>query len=109
MKYIISVGEPWDFNSPDGENIIKGSLEIKSEKFAIFRLNYEIELKQIRSNILILHPRYENENFYKLKNNSVLTINAGIISPYEYNNLLLDEVNAKAIFVIVGTLRKIGN
>ena len=25
-KYFISVGEPWDFESPDGQNIIRGNI-----------------------------------------------------------------------------------
>jgi len=107
MEYIISVSEPWDFESPDGQNIIKGKLNIISEKSAIFKANYEIELEQIKSNILIIRPRYENESFKQLKKDNILPINAGILNSNDIKDISKNEITSQSVFVIVGTLKRI--
>lgn len=57
-KYTISVGEPWDFESQDGQNLIKGNiLSKKSNECLVFNCNYDLEFEGIKGNILILRTR----------------------------------------------------
>lgn len=38
-RYFISVGEPWDFISPDGQNIVRGNIiSVKSNQLLVFKL-----------------------------------------------------------------------
>jgi len=44
-KYFISVGEPWDFENQEGQNIIKGNiLNVKSNQCLVFKSNHNFAI-----------------------------------------------------------------
>jgi hypothetical protein len=48
-KYFISVGEPWDFESQDGQNIIRGKIiNIKDKEYLIFKSNHLLRFDSIK-------------------------------------------------------------
>lgn len=104
-KCIISVAEPWNFESQDGENVIRGSiLSIKNNKCLVFKSNYDLYFGEIKGNILILTPRYEGIDFSNLDNER-LVFNGSILLG-EYNNQLTEsELFGKSKLVIVGSMK----
>lgn len=106
-KYFISVGEPWNFDSPDGQNIINGVvIKILSATCLIFKANYILNFKGISSNFFVLYPRHLVNNFDDLTNGTdYITINGNIL-PEEYDEKM-DEIYLKerSKFVIIGSIR----
>jgi hypothetical protein len=106
-KYFISVGEPWDFDSPDGQNIINGIIvRILSATCLIFKANYILNFKGVTGSFFVLYPRHAESDFDDLKNgNDYVTVNGNIL-PEEYNeNMGEDYLKANSKFVIIGSIR----
>lgn len=103
-KYIISVSEPWDFKSPDGENVIKGEvINKKDDYFIVFKSDYYLEFNGVKSNILILKPRCYN---FSTLGDKIITINVGLLYQ-QYNEFLSQkELEDKLKFVIIGSIEK---
>ena len=107
-KYSISVGEPWDFNGPDGQNIIKGVvLKILSATCLIFKANNILNLKGVSGIFFVLYPRHAESNFDDLKNGAdFVTVNGNILLE-EYNETMNEDyLKEKSKFVIIGSIRK---
>jgi len=105
-KYFITVSEPWDFESSDGQNIIKGSiLSIKSTQCIVFRSNSYLQFDDVKGNILILTPRHYGYDFSNFQN-EIIAFNGGILLR-EYNEELSEnELRENTKFVIIGSIRK---
>ena len=105
-KYYISVSEPWDFESQDGQNIIRGNiLKIKSSQCIIFKCNYDLKFDNLKGNILVLFPRHYGYNFANFSN-EIIAFNGGLLL-IEYNEGLTEkELEENSKFVIIGSIRK---
>jgi hypothetical protein len=105
-KYFITVSEPWDFESSDGQNIIKGSiLSIKSSQCIVFRSNNYLQFDDVKGNILILTQRHYGYDFSNFKN-EIIAFNGGVLLG-EYNEELSEsQLREKTKFVIIGSMRK---
>lgn len=105
-SYCISVGEPWDFESRDGQNVIRGSiLGIKNNQCLVFKSNNCLTIGQIKGDVLILTPRHKGNDFSDLQNELVV-VNGSILQR-EYNNALSEqEFQENAMFAIVGSIRR---
>jgi len=91
-KYSILVSEPWDFESPDGQNIVRGNiLSVKSNQCLVFKANHYLKFDSIESNILILSPRHYGIDFSNLNDNESLSEK---------------ELQENTRFVIIGSIRK---
>jgi len=102
--YHISVAEPWDFESPDGKNIINGIiLSVVNNSLLIFKSNYTLNFDGITGDILILSPRFEDADFQYLTDKDI-EVNGGLYL-YNYANVF-EEKNIKEYskFVIIGTI-----
>ena len=85
-KYFISVNEPWDFESPDGQNIIKGSiLKISSTTCLIFKANYSLNFNGCQGDTLILFPRNKENNFLHLTDNKEYVVINGFLLLKDYS------------------------
>lgn len=102
--YAITIAEPWDFESPDGKNIIRGIiLSIVNSNLWVFKANYILNFNGITGDILILSPRFKDGNFDNIATKEV-DINGGLFL-LDYN----DEVEESKLkenckFVLIGTL-----
>ncbi|AVQ13036.1 hypothetical protein [Leptospira santarosai] len=104
-KYYISVGEPWDFTGPDGENRIKGEiLKIINQDCLLFKMNHHIEIKNMKGNIMVLFSRHRDNNFYETAENLDWTVNGGLLVTDEYENMNEKELEKNSIFSIIGGL-----
>jgi hypothetical protein len=105
--YDILVSEPWDFESLDGKNLIKGEIiDIVSENCVIYRTNHKLQFENNEGNILILSPRHQGHNFENIIDEK-LTFNCGLLMPNieltESENVL--KTNSK--FVLIASFKKV--
>lgn len=106
-KYFLSIGEPWDFDSPDGQNIINGVIiRILSATCLIFKANYILNFKGVSGNLFVLYPRHTKNDFNDLKNGAdYVTVNGNILLE-EYNeNMDENYLKGNSKFVIIGSIR----
>ncbi len=103
--YYLSVGEPWNFETPDGQNIVKGEI-IKNvdDNCLIFQSNHILQFDNIKGNILVLSPRYKKPDFSSLSTEDI-NINGGVLTT-SYENLTSEELFKDSKFVIIGSVRK---
>lgn len=106
-KTHISVGEPWDFTGPDGDNIINGHvIKIINSTCLVFKANYTLNFLQYSGSILILFPRYTNEDFYKLQNEeNYVPINGQVLIDNYTEDMTETELKEKSKFVIIGSIQ----
>lgn len=108
-RYCISVSEPWDFESQDGENIIKGHIvSMKSDHCIVFKCDHYLKFAAIAGYILVLTPRYKENDFSDLTQDSVV-VNGGIFIG-EYDEKLNEkELERNIKFAIIGSIKKMEN
>jgi len=104
--YFISVGEPWDFESFDGQNVIKGNiLKIKSNQCLIFKSNHFLKFGENSGDIIILTPRHQGNDFSDLANELVLVNGSLLLKAYN-EELSEEELKQNMKFEIIGSIRK---
>ena len=105
-KYFISVSEPWDFESKDGQNVIRGNiLNIRGNQCLVFKSNHYLKFDDIEGNVLILTPRHQGNDFSEL-NNEFVVVNGSILVG-EYNEGLSEkDLQSNSKFKIIGSIRK---
>lgn len=105
-KYFISVGEPWDFESLDGQNVIKGNiLKIKSNQCLIFKSNHFLKFGENSGDTLILTPRHKGNDFSELTNDFVVVNGSLLLKAYN-EELSEDELKQNMKFEIIGSIRR---
>ncbi len=107
-KYYISVGEPWNFDSPDGQNIINGVIvKILSAWCLLFKADYILDFNGVSGRVLVLYPRHADSNFDDLqKDKEYLAVNGNLLTE-EYNEYMSEDyLKEKSKFVIIGGIRK---
>ncbi|MDD2256021.1 MAG: hypothetical protein PHQ26_06585 [Bacteroidales bacterium] len=105
-KYFVSVGEPWDFESKDGQNIVRGEvLGVKSNQCLIFKANHSLKFDSVESDILILTPRHQGNDFSDLPNELVVVNGSLLLKDYD-ETLNEKELREKAKFVLIGSIKK---
>jgi hypothetical protein len=106
-QYYISVGEPWDFNSPDGQNVINGIIiKILSATCLIFRANYILDFKGHLGDIFILYPRYSKSDFAGLENETnYVAINGNLLVGGFNESMTEEELKDRSAFVLIGSIR----
>lgn len=110
MKIIITIGEPWNFEGPDGNNLIKGRiLRNINDKYIIFMSDYEQKFNQIAGRIFILSTRYSNDSFsvfFKDSQKESISINGSLLTEKNICSLDEDEIAKKSMFIFIGSIRK---
>jgi len=105
-KYNISVGEPWDFESPNGKNIIEGQIiRTISPTCLIFKANHIITFKGYSGDIFVLTPRYSKEDFKEFQTAPYITINGGLLNSNYDEEMSEDEFREKSNFFVIGSIR----
>jgi len=103
--YSISIGEPWDFTSPDGDNIINCLIiRVLSSKCLLFRANYTLDFDGVSGDILILSPRFNDGNFENIVTEEI-DVNGGLfLGDYE-KKIEESKLKENSKFVLIGSLK----
>ncbi len=102
--YVITIAEPWDFESPDGKNIIRGIiLSIINSYLIVFKANYLLDFDGIGGDILILSPRLKDGNFENIATKEI-DVNGGLFLGDYDENFGESKLKENSKFVLIGTL-----
>ncbi|MBB2148013.1 hypothetical protein [Pedobacter gandavensis] len=102
--YTVIIAEPWDFESPDGKNIIRGIiLSIINCSLLIFKANYKLNFDGVSGDILILSPRFKEGDFENGTNKEV-HVNGGLFLDDYNDESEKSKLNENCKFVLIGTL-----
>jgi RNase P/RNase MRP subunit p29 len=102
--YTLSVAEPWDFESPDGQNLIKGKIiKILTNQCVIFQTSHTLNFDNYTNNILVLTLRNNDVNFSELSNKRVL-VNGNLLLEEYSDKLKENELKEKSKFIIIGSI-----
>jgi len=106
LKFFISVAEPWNFNSPDGPNVINGAiLETLNPQCLLFKAKHRLQIRGRSGDLLVLKPRHADHDFNDLiHGKGYVMINGSLIPAYE---ACMDErsIQQLAVFAIAGSIR----
>lgn len=102
--YKITIGDPWDFKGPDGQNLIRGIILKREDKFIIFKSNNKIMFEEGKGDIFVLSLRHINTDFSNLKNG--VSVNGGLILSDHIDNLSAEEIKRNSKFVFIGSIRE---
>lgn len=106
-KYKLSVGEPWDFVGPDGENLIIGEVvQFRSPFLVIFKSNSILSIDGIVGRILLLDSRHKRPI---LKNEAgyLGVVNGWITAIEDYLDKEEEFLIEHSKFVIICTISKL--
>lgn len=104
--YYILVSEPWDYESPDGPNLITGTiLDKKSNKCLIFKSNCYLQFDEVNGDVLVLTPRHSGYDFSTLSD-EIIAFNGSVLLKNYDVKMNENELMKNSKFVIIGSLRK---
>lgn len=100
--YTIKITEPWDFESPDGKNIIQGTIFLVNSYLIVYKANYLLNFDGLSGDILILSPRFGGD-FENIATTEV-EVNGGLILDNHRKNYDESKLKKNSMFVLIGTL-----
>jgi hypothetical protein len=94
---VISVAEPWDFTSPNGDNVISASIVEFDEESGILiaETPYVVKASGARGTRLRLRARHQGDTLSDLLEGDRVPVNVGIIET--------ERSGEKTTFAITGT------
>lgn len=102
--YTIKIAEPWDFVSPDGKNIIRGVIiSILNSYLLIFKANYILNFDGVSGDILILSPRFKDENFEDIIAKDI-DVNGALFLDDDNDGIKKHRLKENCKFVLIGTI-----
>ncbi len=105
-KYFISVGEPWDYEGPDGKNLINGRiLKVIDNRIIVFKSDHKVNLHNVCSDVLVLLPRYDRD-FFSIRHNRHVTV-GGALYKGTYDDNTSEEDLKNSEYVLIGGLNSV--
>jgi hypothetical protein len=106
-EFYISIGEPWNFVGPDGQNRIDGKIiKILNEECLVFKSNNIITIENLKGNIFICRPRYFGENYTMLDKKKLVPSNILLLMKEFDEKMKVEEIFQNAEYVIIGSITK---
>lgn len=103
-NFIISVGEPWDFDGPDGENRIIGKIvSIVDNKCIIFESSHMLDFKGKSGRFLVLFPRCIDGNFNNIRSERI-PVDGGLLLSEFKEGLNAEELENNSMYVLIGSV-----
>lgn len=98
----ITIAEPWNFESPDGINVVKGEiLAIMTSKILVFKADYLLDFSNLVGDVLILTPRHKNASFSV---GEEMDVSGGLLLIDYKPELNEEELKSNCRFVLIGTI-----
>ncbi len=104
----ILVGEPWNFTSADGDNVVYGKVTLSSslqvnKEFWIVRTNHPIQGKNGSSNLLLVTTRHTGESLSNINLKGRIPINGLLINSGSTLNDC-EQLFKSSEFLIIGSI-----
>jgi hypothetical protein len=86
-RIVLMVGEPWDFESPDGENVINARIMEVGNRRGQFCIvaesQYEVEVPDLnaRGRRFLMSTRYEGDRIGDIAKGRDVTVGVAIVPP----------------------------
>lgn len=103
MRYRFSVGEPWNFSGPQGDNSISGAVLRKFDaENLLFECDEEVSLKGTSGRYWLLTTRYVGQSFDDEPYTG--SVNGALLAdpPLESENIR--EIMERTVFAAIGVL-----
>lgn len=103
----IIISEPWNFESIDGKNIIRGKvIDNLNDTCLVFEANYDVFFENYSiGRIFILYSR-SNNPFTDISHKNGIQVNGGLLLVDYDSNKDSDYLKSNSKFVFIGTLYK---
>ncbi|MCB0698376.1 MAG: hypothetical protein KDC11_00950 [Chitinophagaceae bacterium] len=109
--YILSVSEPWDFEGPDGENVIYGRIVKEvTNNCLIFESNNPVSIDNVTGSVFVAFGRHDGYDFeYSVKKDGIWSANIGLYTSDDelYLNMNSKELMEHSKYVIIGSVKKL--
>jgi hypothetical protein len=110
QEYFISIGEPWNFEGPDGRGKICGViLKEINEKVIIFESHKNQTFKEGQGNLFILIARYKDDAIRKVNNKGEHvysgTVGGRLLQLKNYRDKTREYLEEHSKYVFIGTIK----
>lgn len=104
VRCSVSVGEPWDFEGPDGQNIIHGSIvKFLNDRCALFKADHMQHFRAVSGDTLLLLVRHYGYDFSELRPGvSYISVNGCMLMDEREEETDVDALIAGSTFVLIG-------
>lgn len=100
----LSISEPWDFEAPQGGNVLEGRiLKRLNSKMLIFEATKETCFKGLTSRYWLLSARYEKQTFESEPYQG--TVNGAMLPTLPADDDNLTAIQKSSVFAIIGSLQ----
>jgi len=104
MTYVIIVSEPWDYHSPEGDNLIKGNvLKRFNRSTLLFEAEGRFTHKETAGTHFLISTRFNEDEFGKEPFDAV--VNVELLQHAPSGKERLEELRKISEFVIIGRLK----
>lgn len=109
-KLALFVGEPWDFEGPDGKNVMYGEVVYEiSPKAVIFKAFNEQTFGKGKGCLFVCSTRYQGDILVHVdsKGNKKYegTLGAGLLKNANYINKSYEDLEKESIYVLIGNFK----
>jgi len=105
-SWTVSIGEPWDFSSPDGLNRMCGDIiKVIDSHCLVFETPYQLEFKGKRGCKFVMFTR--NDSFEFLGKKDVI-VNVGLFGGSDVSGKSAEELEHESTFVMIGSIKASG-
>lgn len=103
----IIISEPWNFESIDGKNIIRGKvIDNLNDTCLVFEANYDVSFDDyLTGRIFILYSR-SNNPFIDISHKNEIQVNVGLLLVNYESDTCFAYLKSNSKFVFIGTLYK---
>jgi hypothetical protein len=101
-RIVLMVGEPWDFKSPDGENVVNAQITEVGTKKGEFCIaaesQYEVDVPDLnaRGRRFLMSTRYEGDRIADIAKGRDVTVGVAIVPPGKSDHA--------AIYAMIGSV-----
>ena len=104
-ELIVSVGEPWNFRSSDGDNVIFGRLmKILPDSAWLVESSSTVSVDARRGHMMLIRPRYVGESLGTVNGDQGIAVNVALFDD-DTENVHEQASGKQPQFVIVGSVR----
>ena len=105
FKVIISIGDPWNYVTPDGQNVIKGRIiNTNNKDYVIVKMKYELDVDENKGMFLLAKLRYKNTSFSRISLLKGVNANFELMNNDEYR-AFIENCYKHKLTALIGSIK----